>query len=325
MHKIDLLDRKIIAELDMNARIPLSKLAKAVRRSREVVNYRIKSLAKKGIMSGTQTFFNPAKLGYSLYRVLIRLDTLDKKILDNFQKHFIKAKNVMWFAQLGGKWDYIIEFFARDANHFNELLASAISKFQNYIKLCETSTVLDIYCYKRKHIYDNKKSTSFSILGKISNAKLDNTDLEIIDKLKSNAQVSNSEIAHSIGLARNTIKCRIKKLEKLKVISGYKLFFHPQSLGCNSYKLFFSMQKLSSQKDREFFEFAKQHPNIIFALRKLSKWNYEFEIEVDNLDKLQSIIIDIRMRFNNYIMDYDLFPILHDYRIDLFPLILNKQ
>ena len=320
MYKIDQLDKKIIAELDMNARMPLSKLAKAVRRSREVVNYRIKNLTSKGIISGTQTFFNPAKLGYSLYRVLIRLDTLDKNILNNFQEYFIKAQNVMWFAQLGGKWDYIIEFFAKNANEFNQLLNSSISKFQDYIKLYETSIILDIYCYKRKYIYDNKKDFSFSILGKIDNINLDKTDLKIIRKLKSDAQLSNTEIAKQLNLSRNTIKYRIEKLKQLNIISGYKLFFHPQSLGYNSYKLFFSMQKLSSQKDREFFEFANQHLNIIFALRKLSKWNYEFEIEVDDLDKLQNIIIDIRMRFKEFILDYDLFPILHDYRIDLFPL-----
>ena len=320
MHKIDLLDKKIIAELDMNARIQISKLAKAVKRSREVVNYRLKTLTKKGIISGTQTFFNPAKLGYSLYRVLIRLDSLDKVILDEFQKYFIKKSNVMWFAQLGGKWDYIIEFFAKNANEFNDILNSLVNKFQDYIKLYETSTVLDIYCYKRKYIYNNKKEISFFILGEIDNIKLDKIDLKIANKLKLNAQLSNSKIADQINLSRNTIKYRIEKLKQAKVILGYKLFFHPQILGYNSYKLFFSMKNLNSKKETEFFEFAKQNPNVIFMHKNLGKWNYEFEIEVDNLNKLQNIIIETRIRFKDFILDYDLFPILHDYRIDLFPL-----
>ncbi len=88
MAYLDKLDRKIISELDMDARIPITKLAKAVRASREVVTYRLKTLTKKGVISGTQTFFNPAKVGYTIYRVLIRLDSLDKGVIERFTTYF---------------------------------------------------------------------------------------------------------------------------------------------------------------------------------------------------------------------------------------------
>ena len=42
--KLDLKDRKILRELDMNARIPMNELAKKVGLSRQVVQYRIQRM-----------------------------------------------------------------------------------------------------------------------------------------------------------------------------------------------------------------------------------------------------------------------------------------
>ena len=48
--KLDLTDRKILAELDANCRISNSALAKKVNKSRESVKYRIQQLQKKRIL-----------------------------------------------------------------------------------------------------------------------------------------------------------------------------------------------------------------------------------------------------------------------------------
>lgn len=320
MIKIDKLDRKIIAELDMNARIHISKLAKAVRSSREVIQYRIKTLTKKGVIAGTQTFFNPTKLGYNLYRVLVRLDTLDKEILNSFQNYFINNNYVMWFAKLGGKWDYIIEFFAKNANQFDNMLNKSINQFRKYIQIYDVFPILEINCYKRKYIYNNKKDISFSILGEVKKEKLDKIDLKIINELKVNAQKTNTEIAQKLNLVRNTIKYRIEKLKDKGIISGFKLFYHPSILNYQSFKLLMSMKNLDQNDEKKFFFYAKENPNIIFAHKNLGKWNYEFEIECEDFKKLQEIIIDLRINFKSLILDYEIFPVLYDYKIDLFPM-----
>lgn len=320
MAKIDKLDRKIIAELDMNARSPITQLAKAVRASREVVNYRIKMLTKREIISGTQVFFNPAKVGYGIYRVLVRLDSLDKDTINKFQDFFIRHNLVMWFAKLGGKWDYAIEFFAKSSDEFNTILKTSFEQFAGLIKLYKIMAILEINAYNRKYIFDNKKYQIFKIGGKIEDIKLDEVDKKIIKELISDSQLSNYEIGEKLRLARNTIKHRIKKLEEKGIIQGYKLFYHPQKIDYQSYKLLISMNNLSQKREKEFFSFAQENKNIIFAHKNLGKWNYEFEIEIEEMIKLQEIIIKLRVRFKENIIDYELFPILYDYKINLFPI-----
>ncbi len=47
----------------------------------------------------------------------------------NFLADLIKHNSVMWFAKLGGKWDYVIEFFAKNAKEFDDLLDEIITNF----------------------------------------------------------------------------------------------------------------------------------------------------------------------------------------------------
>lgn len=86
MKDIDLYDKKILCELDLNARISASKLGKKINLPKESVNYRIKNLIKKGIISYIYTLINASMFGYNYYRVSIKLDKhtkeIEKKILD---------------------------------------------------------------------------------------------------------------------------------------------------------------------------------------------------------------------------------------------------
>ena len=64
-YKLDAIDKQIIFELDRNARIPETKLAKKVNRSKESVRYRIKKLQEEKILLGYRTWFDPSKLGFT--------------------------------------------------------------------------------------------------------------------------------------------------------------------------------------------------------------------------------------------------------------------
>ena len=51
--------------------------------------------------------------------------------------------------------------------------------------------------------------------------KLDQTDLRILNKLQSNARISNQELADLVGLSASPCLQRVKRLEISGVISGY--------------------------------------------------------------------------------------------------------
>ena len=76
---IDIKDKKILQELDINPRITTSKLAKNIRLSQQVTNYRINKLVENKIITQFGTILNLSKIGYEQYRVLFQLDNINEE------------------------------------------------------------------------------------------------------------------------------------------------------------------------------------------------------------------------------------------------------
>lgn len=61
--------------------------------------------------------------------------------------------------------------------------------------------------------------------------KLDNIHAKILNTLQSNARISNTQIAASVGISSAAVAERIKKMEDYSVISGYHAKVNPRMLG----------------------------------------------------------------------------------------------
>ena len=62
-------------------------------------------------------------------------------------------------------------------------------------------------------------------------SSLDHTDLYILEKMQSNARVSNADLARDLEMAPSAVLERVKKLESRKIITGYKTGINPDSVG----------------------------------------------------------------------------------------------
>jgi Lrp/AsnC family leucine-responsive transcriptional regulator len=56
---------------------------------------------------------------------------------------------------------------------------------------------------------------------------LDNTDLQILERMQANARISNADLARELGMAPSAVLERVKKLEQKKVINGYTTQINP--------------------------------------------------------------------------------------------------
>ena len=84
--KIDLKDRKILFELDKNARISYAQIGKKVGLSTEVVHYRIKRFEEKGIITNYHTSINFCKLGLTHFKICLKFNGIDLKTEENYYK-----------------------------------------------------------------------------------------------------------------------------------------------------------------------------------------------------------------------------------------------
>jgi len=146
--KLDAKDKKILEQLQKNARQLISEIAKKTGLPRDVVQYRIKKLEENKVIRAYHTFLNPSKLGYPLYVYvgfsLYNITTEDEEKFLAFLKNH---KNVIYVAKNSGKWDFSIGVCAKDYKEFDDILKEIRRKFSKIIKDYETMPVIQEYKY----------------------------------------------------------------------------------------------------------------------------------------------------------------------------------
>ena len=76
MEKIDIKDKKIIRELEINSRQSISQIARKIGASKEFTKYRINRLFEKNIISKTFAVIDFGKLGWTTFRVYFKLEKI---------------------------------------------------------------------------------------------------------------------------------------------------------------------------------------------------------------------------------------------------------
>ena len=321
MKEIDKKDLKIIRNLDMNARMPINALAKKVQLSREVTEYRIKRLTKLGVIAGAHTVFDVDVIGYRSFRLLLRLFNMKQKEKDDLISYFAKHPRTWWVASIGGRWDIIMNFIAKDSAEFNKIFEDIVAKYGQYLQDYEVLIYIDIHDYPRKYILNTPvdEVIFYHPMRYKPAVKIDERDLKIMEAIATDAQLSYTDIGKHVHMTRNAVKQRMQQLEKAGLILGYRCTYHPSKLGYHSYMILLNINNLKKDRERQLVEYARATGQVIFVVKHIGKYRITFECEIEDEKKFHQLLLDIRDKFNDIITDFDFFPIFYDHKITYFP------
>jgi DNA-binding Lrp family transcriptional regulator len=144
--KLDSKDKKIIEQLQMNARQTIAEIAKKTKLPRDVVVYRIKKLEQEKVIRQHHTMLNPQKLGYPLY-VYVGFSCYNLKPEE--ENKFINSlklnKQIVYVAKNSGRWDFSIAVCSKNYAEFDEILREIRQKFIDVIKDIEVLPVIQEY------------------------------------------------------------------------------------------------------------------------------------------------------------------------------------
>ena len=110
MYKLDKIDRKILYELDSNSRQPFSTIAKKVRCSRTIAEYRVKKLIEEGIIVSLSAFVDPAKFRLTSWKVYVQFQNREKKVQDEVISYIKNHRNIWWAILCEGNFDLMFCF-----------------------------------------------------------------------------------------------------------------------------------------------------------------------------------------------------------------------
>jgi DNA-binding Lrp family transcriptional regulator len=309
---MDKVDEKIFCELDKNPRIPLSRLAKKLRISSQVADYRLKRLIKNSEILKLATIINLKSLGKEHYRIFCNFN--QKKYLDSEIFSYLRnKKGVYWAASIGGKYDLLITLFVHDFQELDKFIDEFNNQFPGLIKDLKSCYVLEHSIYKHKYFSGDNSKISYGYNDK--EFKLDKLDLHILSKMKDNCRLNSVELAKG-NVSYRTIINRIKNLEKNKIILGYRLFI--RSNDALPFIILFSFKDFSRKKEREMLDYLSLRKNVTQSVRMFGIWNLFIHVREKNNEGVQNLLIELRNKFD-IIDNFEIIPIFEDISINLMP------
>jgi len=314
-NKIDLKDKKILYELDKDARQSYSKIGKKVGLSKNSVSYRIDNLIKEGVIKQFRTVINSGKLGYFSFRLYLNLSNItlqkEQEIIDFLGKKEI----VTWLASMDGKYNLGALILTKDINEMHELWNELLKKYINYIKERLVVMVINSTYFSRAYLIESSKNEyEMTTITPIDNMKLDKKDIEIINNLTGNARMPIVELSAKLKITPKTAISRIKELEKNKIISLYRITIDKDKIGYKKFRIGFILSKITEDKLKDFNSYIRYHPNIIYREEVLGGDDCEIELEVENISHLRKIIEEMRNKFGDMIQDYRIYHIYQEHK-----------
>jgi Lrp/AsnC family leucine-responsive transcriptional regulator len=129
VQKLDRIDRKILVELQRDARISIADLADAVGLSQTPCGRRIKLLEKSGVIEKHIALLNQKKIGLPttvLIQISLEKQTRDK--LEAFEKAVSEIPEVMeCYLITGSQSDYLLKLVTRDLDHYQQILLDKLT------------------------------------------------------------------------------------------------------------------------------------------------------------------------------------------------------
>ncbi|MFC1742028.1 Lrp/AsnC family transcriptional regulator [Nanoarchaeota archaeon] len=319
MTTLDLKDRKILYELDFNARQTDSEIAKKVKLSREVVSYRISRLIKKGIIKNFVTILNHNALGYLAFRIYFKFREVSKEKEDEIVG-FLKDK-VAWLVRVRGNWSFNCMIFTTNVFELEKFINSLKKRFQKNLLDTHFSLITRIIHYRRGYLLDKKQDTSrYDVMGEVVNTvTLDDTDLNILDAVQNNARLSSIEIANKIRISERVVRYRMKNLIKNKVILGFRSILNLEKLGISYYKIHFKLNRYD-ETIKKIDTYIHLHPRVIYKTETIGGWDLELEVQVPSSKDLYAFIDGFTRDFTGLIDDYEIVEYDKEYKLSY----LNK-
>jgi len=148
MEKIDKLDRKILEIISQNARIPFKDVAETCNVSRAAIHQRVQKMIEMKVIVGSGYNVNPRVLGFNTCTYIgVKLErgSLYKDVVPEFEK----IPEIVECHFTTGPYTMLIKMYARDNEHFMELLNGKIQEIPGVIS---TETLISLRQSIKKEI-----------------------------------------------------------------------------------------------------------------------------------------------------------------------------
>jgi DNA-binding Lrp family transcriptional regulator len=297
--KLDKIDKRILFELDKNARIPDTQLAKLVGRSKESVRYRIKRLEDLGVILGFSSWIDLSKIGFISAKIYLNLanDPKKKKELLDYVK---QDKRLFWLGVAEGAWNVGLTYFVKSNREFFDLKNELFSKFKELILKSDTGVLVDVNISHKTFLHNSPNQWK-TLFADLEDYKLEEIEKEVLKELHNNSRVHVVDIAVNNKSTVDIVRNRIKKLEEKGIIAGYFAKIDFSKINYEFFKTFLYFKNLTNEDETRLLNYCKLNKKIINLVRQISPWDIELEVMCESYKEYNNVLSSLSEEFSSII------------------------
>jgi Lrp/AsnC family transcriptional regulator, regulator for asnA, asnC and gidA len=316
---LDVKDRKILYELDKDARQPISQIAKKVGLSKQLTKYRIDKLIENKSIQQFVMMLDTKKMGYCFYDLFLQLQNMPKSKQEEFVTFLKGIDTVGWLASTIGKWDIVVAIFTKDISEFNATLDEIYTRYGKYIK--DKTFIIDISAFscKNKFLSQEENELDDEYYGSDKIVKLDKNDMRLLKLLDEDVRRSALDISKKIGVSFDTVQRKIKKLKKKGVIQGFKIKVDPSVFGHEWHLVLFELNAINDLERQKFVQKLRKHKHVVFIINTIGNWNMMVDVHVRGSNHFQEFIEELKEEFGYMIKSYENLTVAKDHKTTYVP------
>src|SRR3989344_1797998 len=327
---MDKLDLKLLELLGKNCRLSNSTIAKALNLSKDTVRNRIKNLKNNKIITHYNTILDIRKLGINKFHMLIKLRkdiSNNKEIIGELKKN----ESISFMNSFVGKYDLQLIIDAKDNHRFEVIKKEILESIGKYVE--DYFTFNFIYDIKHSNLipdvilntkFEKKLDSSFSSLisneiylaGKEGHVQIDDLDFKILKILCNNPRITLVEMSNILEFNRETIKQRIIKLIKNKVIINFGINI---SFYAFDYVTYFMLIKTKEDFEKTKFDNFRSIPDIFYCAKVQGNYSIILYLLAKSPKKLKETINKVQEEIGKSILDLELHIFDEIYLYTQFP------
>ena len=108
--------------------------------------------------------------------------------------------------------------------------------------------------------------------------EIDEIDKKILKILSTDARIPLAEISKKINISSKVIAYRIKKLEKQKIVLGYRPNINNNLLGFTHYKILFYLTNVNKEELKRLREYFRVNPTVMYIVDEIGVCDIDIEL-----------------------------------------------
>jgi Lrp/AsnC family leucine-responsive transcriptional regulator len=318
---LDSLDKEILATIDLASRTGSKAIGEHVGRSPQVIEYRLKTLEKRGIVRGFYPIVDAFRLGFRYCRLFAKLSDFSPKVVRSIATFVRKTPSVLWCYRMNGDHNIVVVFWTTSLREFDALSLQFLTLPGLQPVTFNQNQVFQLDQYHISRVLEGNISSKVTIKETEETVCIDPLDQLILSSLGDNARQPYSKIARSCGTSDKVVAYRIQRMEEQSILCGFRPIVNWSALGRLFFKVFLQLDISRTAIREKVLSHLSTTPELLYVIHGVGNpGDIDIEVVVPTYEALFEYVEKVRSRFPGAVRSFSHYHFTDCYKVNYFPL-----